>query len=66
VPSKPLDDAGKVTFLPAGVMLDQIVATRAFDAALTEPPIIPPLEAQVPGYRLGVSDHLPLVLRLHL
>lgn len=64
--SKPVDDAGGVTFLPANVMLDQMVATRELGAAITEMPRIPMLSMQLPGYEATVSDHLPLVLRLAL
>lgn len=64
--SKAVDDAGGVTFLPANVMLDQMVATGDFATAITEPPLIPPLATQLPGYQAMVSDHLPLVLRLAL
>lgn len=62
--SKAVDDAGGVTFLPANVMLDQMVATTAFP--LTEMPLIPQLSMMLAGYQAQVSDHLPLVLRLSL
>lgn len=64
--SKPVDDAGGITFLPADVMLDQMVATQEFAAAITQMPLIPSLATQVQNYEATVSDHLPLVLRLSL
>lgn len=64
VVSKPLDDAGAVTFLPASIMLDQMIVTRALAPAATEAPSIPALDDQLPGYQTMVSDHLPLVVRL--
>jgi len=64
--SKAVDDANGVTFLPANVMLDQMVATNEFAAAITEMPLIPSLATLVQNYEATVSDHLPLVLRLSM
>jgi endonuclease/exonuclease/phosphatase family metal-dependent hydrolase len=64
--SKAVDDAGGVTFLPASVMLDQMVATTDFATAITEMPLIPPLSTLIPNYAATVSDHVPLVVRLAL
>ncbi len=64
-PTLPLDDSGAITYLPAGVMLDHLIATRALDDRLTEAPVIPALEADLFDYQAVVSDHLPLVVRLH-
>jgi len=63
--SRSVDDAGGVTFLPANVMLDQMVATTALAPAASTP-IIPPLAQQLPDYRTRVSDHVPLVVKLAL
>ena len=63
--SRPVDDAGGVTFLPANVMLDQMVATTALAPAASTP-LIPPLAQQLPDYGTRVSDHVPLVVKLAL
>ena len=64
--SKAVDDAGGITFLPADVMLDHMVATQEFASAITQMPLIPSLATLVQNYEAKVSDHLPLVLRLSL
>lgn len=57
---------GTATYLPAQVMLDHMVTTRALDDELAGAtgPTVPDLEGQVPGYRDDVSDHLPVIISL--
>lgn len=63
VHSAPLGQAGTVSFLPANIMLDQLTSTVALaDRLAGATTVVPPLDAQYPGYEAEVSDHLPVVL----
>jgi endonuclease/exonuclease/phosphatase family metal-dependent hydrolase len=63
----PLAQMGAVTFLPAGIMLDHIIATRDLDEELTgSAPEVPPVDASIPDYQTTVSDHRPVLVRLDL
>jgi exonuclease III len=58
---------GAVTFLPAGIMLDHIIATRDLDKELTgSAPEVPPVDASIADYQTVVSDHRPVLVRLDL
>jgi endonuclease/exonuclease/phosphatase family metal-dependent hydrolase len=62
-----LAQSGAVTFLPAGIMLDHMVATRGLDKELSGGvPEVPPVDASIADYQTAVSDHLPVVVRLDL
>lgn len=60
-----LADAGEVSFIPAGIMLDHQVSTAALADELAGGAIqIPALDDQFLGYRSQVSDHLPVVISM--
>jgi hypothetical protein len=62
----PLDRAGAVTFLDYENMLDQMVSTSGLDPLVAgEAPLIPPLHDEYAPYENVLSDHLPIVIRLH-
>jgi len=64
--SAPLDRSGAITFLDYSNMLDQMIATSGLDPMVaSEAPVIPQLDDQYSAYHTVVSDHLPLVIRLH-
>lgn len=60
-PTLGLADAGAVTFLPARLYFDHVVTTAAMDAGTAR---VPPLDAEMAGYRENVSDHLPVVFEV--
>ncbi|MCK6587517.1 MAG: endonuclease/exonuclease/phosphatase family protein, partial [Polyangiaceae bacterium] len=63
----PLAQSGAVTFLPAGIMLDHIIATRDLDEELSGgAPEVPPVDAAIADYQNAVSDHRPVIVRLDL
>jgi endonuclease/exonuclease/phosphatase family metal-dependent hydrolase len=63
----PLAQSGAVTFLPAGIMLDHMIATRGLDEELAgSAPEVPPVDAKVADYQASVSDHRPVLVRLDL
>ena len=65
VRTAPLAAAGTVSFLPSSVMLDHLTTTAALDVDLADATtVVPPLDAQYPGYEAGVSDHLPVVITI--
>jgi hypothetical protein len=60
-----LAQAGAVTFVPTGRMLDHIVTTTGFAESLSAgEAVIPPLDVEVPDYVDRVSDHLPVAIAL--
>jgi hypothetical protein len=63
----PLAQSGAVSFLPAGIMLDHMIATRGLDEELSGAmPEVPPVDAAIADYQTSVSDHRPVVVRLDL
>ncbi len=63
--TEPAADAGGVSFLPGGVVIDHIVTTSAMNAAIGgNDAVIPRLDRDVEDYRGRVSDHLPVFLTL--
>ncbi len=60
-------DAGEISFVPSGVLLDHQVTTSAFESQHTGgDTIIPRLDMQINSYVSGVSDHLPVIVRVPL
>ena len=61
----PLAQAGTVTFLPAGIMLDHVVSTSSLsDEFRGETAVVPPLDQQFSGYETLITDHLPAIIAL--
>lgn len=57
--------AGAASFIPSGRVIDHILTSVALDPlAGDRAAVIPPLDAQFPGYLTSVSDHLPVVLSI--
>lgn len=65
VRTKANSTAREVSFLPASALIDHIVTTAAFDAALGRGnAIIRRLDSDVAGFRDKMSDHLPVAISL--
>jgi endonuclease/exonuclease/phosphatase family metal-dependent hydrolase len=61
--TRPLAEAGQITFVPSSRMLDHIMTTAGLAAELAAARVvIPRLHATYSGYLTHVSDHLPVVL----
>jgi endonuclease/exonuclease/phosphatase family metal-dependent hydrolase len=57
--------AGEHSFVPSGKVIDHMLTTAGFDAAMAgASAIIPHLDVQYPRYESMVSDHLPVVLSI--
>lgn len=58
-------DAGGVSFVPSGRIIDHIVTTAGFDAEVgSAAAVIPRLDRAIPRYVDLISDHLPVVLSI--
>lgn len=58
-------DAGGVSFVPSGRIIDHIVTTAGFDAETGSiAAVIPRLDLAIPRYVELISDHLPVVLSI--
>lgn len=61
--TRPLAEAGQISFVPSSRMLDHITTTAGLAAELAAARVvIPRLHATYSGYLTHVSDHLPVIL----